>query len=143
MCQTPPFPPQAACVIAIHPIDGRILAATRRGTTDDWGIVGGKVDQGESTIVAAIREFREETGYWLIDIPDFLGTFVDEEGWHVHVFIVTQSIDYNRIAEMYDPGPREVEPGITVGYVPFPELMVKTFAKFNTDLIGPLLAHLL
>jgi 8-oxo-dGTP pyrophosphatase MutT (NUDIX family) len=132
----------ASCVIAIHPQNGRILAATRRGTYDDWGIIGGKQDLGEDTQAAAMREFAEETNHHLRSKPEYLGTFIDEEGWAVSVFVVTDRAELISIAAQYSDGVRENEPGIWVGYVPFSELTKKTFAKFNTDLVGPLLAFL-
>lgn len=50
-----------AGIIAIAPT-GRILLA-KRSDTYDWCGIGGKIEIGESPIVAAKREFGEEVGY--------------------------------------------------------------------------------
>lgn len=124
----------ACVVIVIDPLTGNVLAATRRGSTDDWGFIGGKTD-GEAPLTAAFREFEEETGERLIAVPDYLGKFKDEEDWDIHVYMVTDPIEARMICDQFRSGHREVEAGIQVGLVPYSELMVKTFAQFNIDLI--------
>lgn len=133
----------AACVVAIHFLTGEVLGATRRGSDDDWGIIGGKVDEGEKHLEAAIREFNEETGILLEYVPDYIGQFKDEEDWNIHVYVVRDRTDLIKIAHRFNGPPVEVEEGIKVGFVPYSKLMVNTFAQFNIDLIGPLLLTLL
>lgn len=76
-----------------HPTSGT-------GTTGSWGILKGKVDEGEQLITAAIREFEEESSidlcdqkYELIVMPYpfyyyqvnkktvYVFWAIDEEGW--------------------------------------------------------------
>lgn len=133
----------AACVVAIHPFTGEVLSATRRGTLDDWGIIGGKIDQDERALDAAMREFEEETGVALSMWPEYIGRFEDEEGWQIYVYVITNQPDLLRIAQEFNQSPKEIEPGIQVGYVPYAKLIEKTFAKFNIALLGPLLKFLL
>jgi len=52
---------RAACVF-IRNSSGRILAVARRGTKDQWGLPGGKIDSDEGSDIAAARELQEETG---------------------------------------------------------------------------------
>ena len=49
----------AACVVIVQ--DGKVLAVPRRGTTDQWGLPGGKVNPSESIRHTAVREILEET----------------------------------------------------------------------------------
>lgn len=138
---------QAACVVAIHPVTGEVLAATRRGSDDDWGIIGGKRDPGEDYEYTAIREFFEETGHKLAYRPKFIGMFKDEEDWDIAVYVVMAHSDLLQLAHKFNGGPFEIEEpneagSIKVGFVPYGKLIVKTFAQFNIDLIGPLMLAL-
>lgn len=50
--------PKAVCVLYVE--GERVLAVARRGTTDQWGLPGGKVDPGEEPLITATRETFEE-----------------------------------------------------------------------------------
>lgn len=58
-----PFP-VAVCVV-VPAKDGRLLAVTRRKSSTQWGLPGGKVDDGESSLTAVVRECEEECGVQL------------------------------------------------------------------------------
>lgn len=51
----------SACVLAINE-NFEVLAVSRKDNPNDFGLPGGKVDSGEPTKIAAIRELKEETG---------------------------------------------------------------------------------
>jgi 8-oxo-dGTP pyrophosphatase MutT (NUDIX family) len=59
---------------AIFDIDGRILV-THRSDTDNWGLVAGWVDPGETPRDTAVREVREETGLTVtsLELVDVVG----------------------------------------------------------------------
>lgn len=56
---------QAAGVVVFHPdvSSGRRFLAVHRPHRGDWSLPKGKVDPGETTACAAVRECDEETGY--------------------------------------------------------------------------------
>lgn len=52
---------KAAQVVLIND-KGEVLAVSRKDNHNDFGLIGGKVDEGETPEEAAIRETKEETG---------------------------------------------------------------------------------
>lgn len=46
--------------------DGLALAVSRRNDPQKWGLPGGKVDPGETSLAACLREAAEETGVVLL-----------------------------------------------------------------------------
>lgn len=57
--------PTAVCVMMPSKDGEKFLAVSRRNSDSLWGMPGGKVDPGETTHSAIIREVKEETGYCL------------------------------------------------------------------------------
>ncbi len=54
-----------AAGILFQDVDGFILLLLRHPNGDEggtWGLVGGKLDEGESSVEAAVRETKEEIG---------------------------------------------------------------------------------
>lgn len=50
------------CVLIVKNGTDQILGVTRKNDHSDWGLPGGKVEQGEDPKIAAARELKEETG---------------------------------------------------------------------------------
>jgi 8-oxo-dGTP pyrophosphatase MutT (NUDIX family) len=66
----------AAVVMVLRRRDSgwEALAVARRGESDQWGLPGGKVESHETSVIAAVREFTEETGIRLtVGSPWILG----------------------------------------------------------------------
>ncbi len=68
-------PRLAAIAVVLH--DGRFLLVKRKKAPNagTWGFPGGHVELGETGLVAAVRELREETG--VIATPDRYLTNID------------------------------------------------------------------
>jgi 8-oxo-dGTP pyrophosphatase MutT (NUDIX family) len=70
-----PFPlkeVKAACTLVVNPKTRKILATSRKNNHSDLGLPGGKVDIGETSFQAAVRELWEETGYVISDLSGLL-----------------------------------------------------------------------
>jgi len=55
---------EAACFFLMNE-EGKVLAVSRKDDPNDFGLPGGKIEPGETSIEAAIRELREETGLFV------------------------------------------------------------------------------
>lgn len=51
---------EAVCILIPSKFDGGYIAVSRRDDHHSWGLPGGKVDPGESSIEAVVRETFEE-----------------------------------------------------------------------------------
>ncbi|MBO4914761.1 MAG: NUDIX hydrolase [Oscillospiraceae bacterium] len=55
--------------------EGRVLLQ-RRGDSSQWGFPGGAIEIGETPEMAAVREFKEETGLD-VKVVDLIGIYTD------------------------------------------------------------------
>lgn len=68
---------------------GQVLSVSRKTDPNDFGLPGGKVDDGEDLITALYREIKEETG---LDIETYKEVFADHDGdYYAHTFLCTVS----------------------------------------------------
>lgn len=67
---------QAVCAL-IFTEDGKILGVSRKDNPTAFGLIGGKVDEGETPEEALIRETKEETG---LDITKYEKIFERTDG---------------------------------------------------------------
>lgn len=77
----------ASVVVCYSKEANLILAVHRKGDVTAWGLPGGRSNEGEKSIDAAIREFEEETPYLLTDIDAI--TYLDTryiDNYCVHVY---------------------------------------------------------
>lgn len=67
--------------------EGEVLAISRKTDQQDFGIVGGGVEDGETEIVAFLRELWEETGVRAMHYQRVFGA-VDAKGCWMVTFLV-------------------------------------------------------
>ena len=117
---------EAVCVLIR---DGeKILAVSRRGDPDAWGLPGGKVDPGESLTDACVREALEETGLEIADLrPVYRGEVGD--GFACTTFAA-------RVVRRARHGPRPGEGA--VGWRSEEDLVRGPFGAYNSALFGAL-----
>ena len=60
-----------------------------------WSVPGGHLEKGEDIQDGAVREFREETGYQIIDNLDYVATL--SGGSKMKFYLFLYEINYNRI----------------------------------------------
>ncbi|XKT75190.1 MAG: NUDIX hydrolase [Patescibacteria group bacterium UBA2103] len=68
---------------------GEFLLHLRDGNTSrmphQWCLVGGKIDEGEDVVSAAVRETKEETNFTLVN-PEFVHVFKYEQ-WNIALVV--------------------------------------------------------
>jgi 8-oxo-dGTP diphosphatase len=92
---------QQAVVAYILRDDGKVLSVTRKNT-GQHSVPGGKVEPGETRLVAVEREVEEETGIKIVN-PDCVHVGIHESGRKVFLYIVTR---WTGEPEAREPGTR-------------------------------------
>lgn len=113
------YPPMAACLVYVR--DGQVLAVARRGTTDQWGLPGGKVEGEEPPWDTALRETAEEAQTFPRNLKE-LYRGVDDDGNSVVTYL-TKSITSE---------PRQGDAG-PVAFVPWTDLLSGPFKRYNGE----------
>jgi len=117
-----PFLPKAVCLLLWR--DGKVLAVSRKTDRTKFGLVGGKVDPGETLLQALLRETDEEAGIRPLDPkPIYEGICVGDV-----TFICTTFACDSFVGELH------TNEAIDVAWVP-PRLTVEgPFDAYNRDL---------
>lgn len=116
---------KAVCVVIMH--NEKILCVSRKDDHNDFGLPGGKVDEGEELHEAIYREVLEETGYSLKHIE--LNTFKKSDGdFEVTTFIGT-------IDDAIDRKPvDDLETGLVEWHEPN-KLLFGSFSDYNKSML--------
>lgn len=109
-----------AVTVLLHNESGQILAVSRKDNELDFGLPGGKVDDGETDKEAIIRETLEETGLEIFNLRSF---FVREDDNYI-----CTTFTANYIGEISTS-----EKGI-VKWTNFQTVKDGSFGKYNTEL---------
>lgn len=112
----------SVCVLAVQ--DSKILAVARRGTIDQWGLPGGKVDPGEDAIDALVREVFEES-FIKLDKDKLVPVFSRrDDKFFVSTYIYNGTIE--DAPKQGDAGP--------AAWVTWDELLTGPFGVYNAKL---------
>lgn len=76
-----------AVVVAIKNRNGEFLLLCRTSSPCGWCLAGGKIDDGEDELTAAIREVREETGLDVRKSIRSVGNSSSIDGRLIYVFV--------------------------------------------------------
>lgn len=71
---------------------GEILMVSKKDNHSDFGLPGGKVEEGETLEEAIIREVKEETQFLIIDPKLIFEMDDDGFGYHNHTFMANSII---------------------------------------------------
>lgn len=123
--------PLAVCVLAFR--HEQAIVVSRRNNPSSWGILGGKVDPGETPIEAAIRESYEEARFF-VNAEDLV---------ELYTAVCPGEVTYNVITYLYTKeAPRYeylvAEPGLTLYYAPLVKLTnpaISPFAEYNKGVL--------
>ena len=117
----------AVCALVLNS-EGLILGVSRKDDHNDFGMPGGKVNNGESLIDAMEREVLEETGYSVIHTSEM--TFTDKCGSREVTTFLCRISDINAGVDESETGSVEwLDPSIllTGSFAPYNNLALKHF----------------
>jgi len=115
-----------ATAVVVTNSQRQILLAGRKEAPGRYGLPGGKVEQGESPVLAAAREVYEETGIYVVPwrlVPVYDGPSV-RTGRTVRTFVALEWMGE----------PRNMEEGVEVKWGSWDDLAAGPFAAYHNKL---------
>ena len=110
------------CVLGLFFKDGNVLGVSRKDNHADFGLPGGKVDEGETLEIALDREVFEETGL-LVKDKQLIWIAEDTNDYLCYVYLVR---DWEGEINTKESG--------VVKWTDFIELESGSFGEFNKKL---------
>lgn len=79
----------------VHPENPRLVLSTSRSLWpwSGWALVGGKAEEGEDAVQAALRETFEETGITLTSADLAAAYRAELDGWDATFFLVRPAVE--------------------------------------------------
>lgn len=102
-------------------LEGKVLGVSRKTDPNDFGLPGGKVDEGETLYDAMVREVKEETGLTVLKAKPLF--FREDTDFVAVVYLVEQY--YGEIS---------TEEAGAVKWIDFETLKKGSFGDYNTML---------
>lgn len=121
-------------VLLAYSLDGNVIAISRRGEYKKLGLPGGKIELGETSLVALQREIREELNYELDMSQVELVYEAKEDGVLTGTYRYGKRIDVTKL-------PIINTENCYITAVPLHDLMnaaISPFAEYNSGLIKTL-----
>ncbi len=118
----------AVCVLIIGKLHNGTYGAVgvaRRTDAASFGLIGGKVDEGETPVEAAIRECREESGIRIWSLAEVYRRSYDNR------IVITYMANHEG-----EPTTQSNEPECR--WCSFDELLAGRFGEYNKDLLNKL-----
>lgn len=112
---------------------GKPVVVSTRANENQYGIPGGKVDEGETAIQAAIREAYEETGVRVTEEQLYHCFEEPSRTFTMAIFVMNTPIETI---------PGGIETGITAKFGNFEDLAVNSpYAEFNKRMLKAIAEH--
>lgn len=120
---------RAACIFLMR--DSKVLVVSRKDNPNDFGLPGGKCNEGESFEDAAVRELKEETGLIAYDLR-FVFARRDS------IFIVKTFTPDKCVGDIFTEEETKAKNEGVVKWVSFDKFLKGTFVEYNTKLLESL-----